>query len=356
MFELARHGNEQRSMAEDANGNWINDVMPAPPTPGNSIPQGSGSCSNLEGAGTDPNGSVTPDFIGQTFQSTTDDSIWSATDLTNSGWVNISSVTPCANKSGKNSPVGVVTSDFTGQTYQDTDTGNVWQSDAAGTTAWTLISQPAVPTNVSIPDGTLLSFIYDGSDTVKSITFPNLISMGGVGVTISNSSSLQVISFPALDACNNFEMVANPSLVEIDIPVATGFSTFNVSQCSILSSMDVTFVQSIGTSLTIFDTGLTELNFTSLSAPLPTATNISSNFALTSLTMGGQALLDGGDYNFSDNALDETSVDLILAAGIAGGMTSGSIALIGGTNSAPSLTGQANVLILQGNGVTVSTN
>lgn len=65
----------------------------------------------------------------------------------------------------------------------------------------------------------------------------------------------------------------------------------------------------------------------------------------------------GGSYvNFATNALDQTSIDGILAKLVEIGYSGGEINLSGGTNAAPSVTGAADVATLISNGCTVTTN
>jgi len=63
------------------------------------------------------------------------------------------------------------------------------------------------------------------------------------------------------------------------------------------------------------------------------------------------------DYNFSGNALNQATVDQILARCVASPLlTAGLLQLDGGTNSAPSVAGTANKNTLIARGMSVNTN
>lgn len=63
------------------------------------------------------------------------------------------------------------------------------------------------------------------------------------------------------------------------------------------------------------------------------------------------------DYNFTNNALNQATVDMILARLLANpNVTFGIIGLDGGTNSAPSAQGTADKLALAARGCIVNTN
>jgi hypothetical protein len=98
-----------------------------------------------------------------------------------------------------------------------------------------------------------------------------------------------------------------------------------------------------------------------LSLPALVTTNNSFTFRNNSIATSFSApnWLPTNNINivFTGNALDQASVDGVLARCVANaGYVSGLVQLDGGTNSAPSVTGAADVATLTGRGVTVTTN
>lgn len=97
---------------------------------------GGGACSAQEGEDA-PLGSFTPDFIGQLYHETGDDTYWRSTGLTPGDWVEISSApVVCGDIQLSGSPVGVVTPEFLGQLYVDTDGPTYWFSTGATDADW----------------------------------------------------------------------------------------------------------------------------------------------------------------------------------------------------------------------------
>lgn len=120
------------------------------------------------------------------------------------------------------------------------------------------------------------------------------------------------------------------------IPNLTGLTslrTLDMDQCDITGSVDLS------------------------GFPLLENFDLSGNEELTSVTISSsQPLGDTGEINASNCALTETAVDNILVALSNNGVTGGYIALDGDVNAAPSATGDAAELVLEGNGWSVSTN
>ena len=153
------------------------------------------------------------------------------------------------------------------------------------------------------------------SGILQSIDFPNLVSVDPSnvqgGYLFFSGSSLTTISAPLLGVVGgSVNFTSNAALVTLDL--------------SALTSAGGVFVQ--------------------------------SNAALTSVLIPDFLPTDGRNLLFDGNALDATSVNLVLARCVAAGVTTCTINLSGGTNSAP--TGQgiidAAALVLAGN--TVTTN
>lgn len=122
------------------------------------------------------------------------------------------------------------------------------------------------------------------------------------------------------------------------------FTTFTTPQCSDLTLNFLPDLASADISAQTTSTG-----FMIASNPLLTTLVLPASF------QGGQAFTA---LTFSGNALNQATVDGILALIVAANSPGGAcvIDLSGGTNSAPSVAGAASVATLQGAGWTVVTN
>jgi hypothetical protein len=152
-------------------------------------------------------------------------------------------------------------------------------------------------------------------------------AVGTLGLTLLNVTSitgeLTVVNSPDLS------IVAATSLVSVG--AASGVAIFNNT---ILTQV---FLQSLITSAGDL--------------------NINGNPALNQVDLSAYVPRNGQNINLDSNDLDQTSVDRILASGVANpAFISGSIGLAGGTNSAPSAAGMVDKGILIARGVTVNTN
>lgn len=163
--------------------------------------------------------------------------------------------------------------------------------------------------------------------TVTTLTFRQK-SLGVVndGIYIENCSALTTISFPNLTTSPNYGylITGNNALTSVSFPV--------LSSAVPSGSTTVPMFYIVGNPL------LTTITMPSVVMSL----NVFSNMV---------------DYNFSGNALNQATVDQILARCVASPLlTAGLLQLDGGTNSAPSVAGTADKNTLIARGMSVNTN
>lgn len=202
-----------------------------------------------------------------------------------------------------------------------------------------------------------------GCSTLRSISAPDLTDIvpseasftvsGGDDrffgtVSIEICASLQSVSLPNVTRCGNFVIGSCPVLTTINLP-----SLQVIQRNSPPDLWTVNFVVTYCNALT----SISLPSFVSFQARYGNIT-ITNNPSLTSISLplfvpGPTAYL-----SFNQNALNQTTVDHILAICAAStAFASGSILrLEGGTNATPSAAGLANKAILQSRGVTVFNN
>ena len=179
-----------------------------------------------------------------------------------------------------------------------------------------------------------IRFGVKNNATIETLSFRQKTLTQRVGynpvpsqIFIENCSALTSISFPNLTRSDWFSYVVynNPALQSIDFPV-----------------LDFGFPNGTTTLYPMFAITANP-SLTSISFPLA--------------TFGFGAISRFVDWNFSDNALTQASVDMILnRLALSTFVVSSWIILTGGTNSAPSAAGLADVAILNGRGCTVFHN
>lgn len=290
--------------------------------------EGSGpsTCENLEGAFANPNGNVTPDFIGQDYVN--GGNVWRATDLTNSGWVEI-----CE---------GCVAGEVS---FSDGNISVFRLTDADSTS------------RIFFPNltGAAPELTVNNSNALLEFSAPILIQAGTIG--FNTDASLTTLVFTSLEVADSFVVSTCEALTSVGFGTLTVVNdTLSINDSPLLTTLSLPALTAIGVGFAVVSTGITSLSLSALTTPLPASTTVTGNASLVSFAMNGQSLQDGGSYDFSGNALNQASVDLVLHAGITGAMTSGLIDLTGGTNAAPSVAGQADKAALILAGVTVNTN
>lgn len=153
----------------------------------------------------------------------------------------------------------------------------------------------------------------------KKISAPNLKST--FDINIVNSGLLEEISFPSLETVGNLNIPNNKFFIQ-----GNGYY-------------------------------LTQINFDSLKEILTTTFGIYNCSVLENLSFPNLTTITNcPNFNFNGNALNQTSVDGILAKLVSLGYSGGTVNLSGGTNSAPSAAGLLDVATLISNGCTVTTN
>lgn len=183
------------------------------------------------------------------------------------------------------------------------------------------IARPGFPTGSSI--------YISSCAALTTVSFPNLVSIGESLeinscpiVTTVNFDSLQTLGSWCDDPVSGYYLLSfsfNSSLTSISLPSFVGFD-------------DMAFVPYAGVQST-------------------------NNPALTTVSMPNFIPNNTIDVDFRFNALNQASVDHILARCVANpAFVSGTVKLNGGTNAAPSSGGLADAATLTGRGVLVSHN
>lgn len=241
------------------------------------------------------------------------------------------------------------------------------------------ISQSA-PTagQLLIPDAIISTLALDGIPSITSISIPNATDADFIGIAIGQSTGMAgVVS------------VSAPSITQIS---GSDFSNLNSLQfvaCPVLTSIDFPLLQTLAGNMVMEITGLTSISFPSLvsiggvfyldqnpalvSIDLPLMTTyvpivpgsgiVASNCPNLSSFNAPNLVIPNINLtvvDFSGDALDQTSVEQILARGVASGLNVPvTIDLSGGTNfgqAGLSPAGAADLATLLGNGVTVLMN
>lgn len=229
---------------------------------------------------------------------------------------------------------------------------------------------------------------FGSCSTLQSVSYPQL---GNIGPTLgyvafTDCVALNVLNFPALQNVSGSVIVEQcPAITALDFPLLLqvfGFSSANNPACVSINLPILSTVTAVGIGVAFGsgaanDGALTSVNLDSLNAAsslqveqcavLPTLSfpqlisaatlKLSHCPALTSISLPTWLPIDGQQVICSDNALDQTSVDLVLARCVAqASFVSGAVSLNGGTNSTPSASGLTDKATLIGRGVTVLTN
>jgi len=225
-------------------------------------------------------------------------------------------------------------------------------------TGYVAVYQSALVNSISFPKlistGGLIQFSGPNAN-VASISLPALTTVGGL-VNFDQMTALTSISMPLLASVgNDFRFSNTPALISLSVPSLVSIVGFIEADAQ--GAASVTFPV-FNSSLGIHMSGCT--NLTSLS--IPSAAFIlddflcSGNPLLTTVDIPNFVFTDGFNVDFSGCALNATSVNLILRRLVLAGVSSDIIDLSGGTNAAPTglgLTDKA-ALIVAGN--TVTTN
>lgn len=199
----------------------------------------------------------------------------------------------------------------------------------------------------------------DNVNTVTEISGPNLTEIVSSAedstgtyrffgtLEIFQCDLLETISFPLLTTVGNLYIQDNYALTSVDFsslvnvtrtePIGSSQTALTISRCEPITSI----------SLPAFEEIVADFQ----------EVNVYQNTYLTSFSFPNFVPANGSGLYFYDNALNQTSVDHILARCVANaGFVSGTVDISGGTNATPSVSGLADKATLIGRGVTVFTN
>lgn len=219
---------------------------------------------------------------------------------------------------------------------------------------------------VGMPD---LFGIADNFTTEISSTVANFQAQ----LLIDDNPNVETIAYNALALIQNghLECDNNAALQSMALPVlvavaAEGGSTFSsdldITNNPALTSVSAPLLEIIGTSSSFNASSndtLADLDLSSLATIEPSGKlRCPSNPMLVTPLLGAfEVTGPSATINFNGCALDESTVDFILARCVASaGFVAGTVDLSGGTNAAPSVAGAADAATLTGRGITVTTN
>lgn len=207
--------------------------------------------------------------------------------------------------------------------------------------------------NLVTASGTLN--IFDGA-ALSGFSAPLCTNVLG-GISCQNTTKVSSISLPLAVFPDAIYCNGNSALVSFLAPnVTTTADVVDFHNCPSLTTVDLTSLASTnGNLLFNGDTSLVSLTFPALGPMVGTIIDASSCPALVNVSMPIITLPPtGASVSFHGDALSTASVDNMLAVFNAGGWTSNSVDLTGGTNAQPS--NCVNVLALRADGNTVIVN
>lgn len=349
------------------------------------------ACTYQSGTGS-PVGTATPAFIGQLYHDTNADTYYRSTGLTNADWTAIAGA-PCVALSGAVDPTGVTTPDFIGQLYHDTVADTYYRSTGLTNADWTAIASGVCNGMIWGPNATSLDAVdFSGSPlgtdpetldfptlttitnnldlsgiaSLTEATLPVLASVGGnVNILLGNPSVLDLgslatvvgdvsidatmatLDLSALTTAGN--IYVNPTVATVNFNALTGTGDFDVSSNASLASL---LINSLAATTGVFQCN-TCPNLPALNAPL--LVTVGGDFLayncglLVSASLPVWVPTDGTTIRFDGDALNATSVELILRRCVLAGVTTCTINLSGGTNAglaSLSVQGQADAATL----------
>lgn len=364
---------------------------------------GPGICQPQSGAGT-PIGVVIPAYVGQLYHDTDADSYYRGTGVTTADWSLLGGSAPppysdCTMLSAAGEPTGVTTPNFVGQLYHDTTADTFYRSTGLTSADWTLIASGTTGGLSWGPDQTQIGKLDLANDNnTQQFSAAALVTVGS-DLILSNSPALTTATFPSLQTVgNDLALEGCHSLTAINFAalISTG-ANVNLAYCTALTTVSLPALTSTGVALLLFNCDvLANLSLPSLTSvgqqfdcntspqitalDLPSLTSVGTYFAtvgctalttisapqlttigtncfaqscpaLSTVDLSAWLPTDGNYINFSADALDIPSVELILARCVAAGVTTSIINLSGGTNaglSTLSPTAQANAAALGG--------
>lgn len=204
--------------------------------------------------------------------------------------------------------------------------------------------------------------------TLQSIDLPNCTQFvppdldrrnfnndnGSASIFIEECHALTSFTAPLLTTVyGRFDFGDNDGITYISLPSLVSLENYLWS-----NSTDSVFLMSFCALLTSIDLPLFTGNVRkNTKIGSTTEFNIQSNPLLTTLNLPSLVPINGCNYVIKNNALNQASVDQILQRCAAEAtFVSGVLNLTGGTNSTPSAAGLINKGIINGRGVTCTTN
>jgi hypothetical protein len=213
-------------------------------------------------------------------------------------------------------------------------------------------------TSIAIPLVTSANSInIDNCPGLVTFDMSALVSVTG-SLVLQDLPLFTPLDLTALTECPDINISNCDSLTAVAMnALSTGPSTLAINGNALLATISAALVSGIDNLYIQNNPALTAIDLSACTS-LSTDAVITGNDVLTSITFsGGFAPANNGQtFNFSGNALDEPTVDAILAGCVAGAWSQGTIDLSAGTNAPPSATGAADAATLAGNGVSVATN
>ncbi|HEX6827213.1 MAG TPA: hypothetical protein VF077_12920 [Nitrospiraceae bacterium] len=247
--------------------------------------------------------------------------------------------------------------------------------DASGCTAMTSLSAAAMTTcfgtltasgNTSLTSVTFTSLanvsndvVLDNCTSLASVTFPALTTVGQ-SLTAGSCSALASATLAVLASVGTNITFSSSGLTSLSLPsLATIGGWFQTDTCAAITSITCASLTTVNSFISgTLSTALTSVSFPALVTVSGTF-NYNGCSLLTSVNVPVWVISNGTTIDFGNDALDQTSVELILARGVASGVTTCTFELSGGTNTgfaALSPAGQADFATLTGAGNVVNLN
>ncbi len=262
---------------------------------------------------------------------------------------------------GSGSPVGNRTPQFINQLYHDTEADAYWRSTGLTSADWAAISNagPELPLSFNLPSpaGVLLATL--NSDNVYGDKpSPYRFSPQMLTSAVCTLVKVDPVLFPGgTSESLKIDIFGWPYLASISFPFLIG-------------SDDTIVALDSNTSLASLDLAVFEMGQLRMSSPVLTSLDLpafvgptldiecANSFSLVTVNCPLALFANGAYVDFSNCALDQASVDLLLARGVASELfVSGDLRLDGGTNSPPSSVAEgSDYAILVARGVTVTVN
>jgi len=222
--------------------------------------------------------------------------------------------------------------------------------------ALTSFSAPGAGPGVASPTVVLIDCpnlaVFDAPNLLTGATGFGFLIITNIGPVSLDIGLTELVECGILDLENCPGFSGNKNFSTLNLL----FNRLTVSGTS-ATGLQFPLLPSIGANLAVENNPL----LTNLSLPLVVTVagnvTIKNNATLVSLDVSSMVPFSASTDDYSGNALNQASVDGVLARYAANaGYLAGTIDLSGGTNSAPSPTGAADKATLIGRGVTVITN